>query len=368
MRYVKRQVIIDNFSEPFKLPFTMSAELPTIAGVLPAGTTIHGYVIEGLLGRGGMGNVYLATQTSLARKVALKILHPNRMRNPTSVESFLREARAAAQLNHPNLVAIYDIFFEEERQLYCYSMEYVQGQTGTQFIRANGVMKRAQALPIIFRIAKALGHAHRQNFVHRDVKPDNILIGDTGIVKLLDLGLVHDRVTQTPESGSRILSLLGTPDYSAPEQLRNPKQAVPASDIYSLGATLYFLLAGKPPINGETIIDLIVRVATDPVHYSAAIPEDCRILLELMLAKRPSERPIDGEALAEVLKEMSAGRAPELPRSGSGDGKTTEINMAGIDNEDDNRENQRRQPVVSAKTSENTSLSARRRLIRRRLR
>jgi eukaryotic-like serine/threonine-protein kinase len=365
---VNTDLRIDNTTEPLTLSFTMSAELPTVAGTLPAGTTIHGYVIERLLGRGGMGNVYLATQTSLDRQVALKILHPNRLRNPTAVDSFLREARAAAQLNHPNLVAIHDIFVDEERQLHCYSMEYVQGKTGTQFIRANGVMKRAQALPIIFKIAKALGHAHRQNFVHRDIKPDNILIGDTGVVKLLDLGLVHDRIAQTPESGSRILSLVGTPDYSAPEQLRNPKQAVPASDVYSLGATLYFFLAGKPPINGETIIDLIVRVATEPVHYSAAIPEDCRILLELMLAKRPTDRPSDGEALAEVLKEMSEGRIPELPRSALGDGKTTEINTAESEYEEGDLENQRRQPVVSAKTPESTSVSARRRQVRRRRR
>ncbi len=303
----------------------MSAELQKVPNVLAPGTDINGYIIEHLLGRGGMGNVYLATQISLDRKVALKILHPNRLRNPKAIESFLREARAAAQLNHPNLVSVHDVFAIEDKQLYCYSMEHVEGITASQLVQSQGVLKRSQALHIIYQISKALGQAHRQGLVHRDVKPDNILVSSNGTAKLLDLGLVRDRIMQSPETGSRVLSIVGTPEYSSPEQHRNPKQAVPSSDVYSLGATLYFLLVGRPPMNGDTVIDLIVRVATEPVTYPATVPVDCRHLLDLMLAKRPSERLYDGDAVVEALRAISEGRIPVLHPEGFNDGGTTDI-------------------------------------------
>ncbi len=312
----------------------MSAELTQAPNVLAAGVEIHGYVIQHLLGRGGMGNVYLATQKSLDRQVALKILHPNRLRNPAAIEGFLREARAAAQLNHPNIVAVHDVFVEAERKLYCYSMEYVEGLTASQLVQSQGVLKRSQALHLTYQIAKALGQAHRQGLVHRDVKPDNILITKGGSAKLLDLGLVRDRIMQAPESGSRVLSIVGTPEYSAPEQHRNPKQAVPGSDVYSLGATLFFLLVGRPPISGETIIDLIVRVATEPVSFPANIPADCRKLLDLMLAKRPSDRLYDGDAVVEALRAISEGRMPHLHPEGFNDGGTTNIGDLDDDFED----------------------------------
>ena len=153
----------------------MSTEINTTQDGLPAGTELFGYEIERLLGRGGMGNVYLATQKSLDRKVALKVLHPHRLRNPAAVESFLREARAAAQLAHANLVAVHDVHAEPERKLYCYSMEYVEGITASRLLQTQGVLKRSQALHLIYQMAKALGHAHRHGLVHRDIKPDNIL-------------------------------------------------------------------------------------------------------------------------------------------------------------------------------------------------
>jgi eukaryotic-like serine/threonine-protein kinase len=311
----------------------MSTEIHSKDG-LPPGTEIFGYVIERLLGRGGMGNVYLATQKSLDRQVALKVLHPQRLRNPASVDGFLREARAAAQLGHANLVAVHDVQADPERKLYCYSMEYVQGITASRLVQTQGVLKRSQALHLIYQVAKALGHAHRHGLVHRDIKPDNILVTQNGTAKLLDLGLVRDRFDQSTESGPRVLSIVGTPEYSAPEQHRNPKQVVPSSDVYSLGATLFFLFAGRPPFTGDTVIDLIVRVATEQVSYPNGVPSDCRKLIDLMLAKRPADRLYDGDAVVEALKGLSEGRLPTLHPDGFNEGGTTDIGEHDEDFED----------------------------------
>lgn len=311
----------------------MSTEIHPKDG-LPPGTEIFGYEIERLLGRGGMGNVYLAKQKSLDRQVALKVLHPQRLRNPTSVDSFLREARAAAQLSHANLVAVHDVHADPERKLYCYSMEYVQGITTSRLVQTQGVLKRSQALHLTYQVAKALGHAHRHGLVHRDIKPDNILVTQNGSAKLLDLGLVRDRFEQSAETGSRVLSLVGTPEYSAPEQHRNPKQAVPASDVYSLGATLFFLFVGRPPFAGDTVIDLIVRVATEQLSYPNGVPTDCRRLLDLMLAKRPADRLYDGDAVVEALKGLSEGRQPTLHPDGFNEGGTTDLGEGDEDFED----------------------------------
>jgi eukaryotic-like serine/threonine-protein kinase len=348
----------------------MSGEISTTPKELPQGTELFGYHIERLLGRGGMGNVYLAKQLSLDRQVALKVLHPQRLRHPTAVESFLREAKAAGQLSHANLVAVHDVHIDAERKLYCYSMEYVQGITATRLLQSQGVLKRSQALHLIYQVAKAMGHAHRHGIVHRDIKPDNILVTQNGSAKLLDLGLVRDRIEPSSESGSRILSVVGTPEYSAPEQHRIPKQAVPASDVYSLGATLFFLLVGRPPFSGETLIDLIVRVATEQVSYPASMPVDCRKLLDLMLAKRPADRLYDGDAVVEALKTLSEGRTPTLHPERFSDGGTTDIGEVDEEFEDaategDIATNDER---IAPTTKESPQTSARRPMIRRRRR
>ncbi|MBA3710500.1 MAG: serine/threonine protein kinase [Planctomycetes bacterium] len=281
---------------------------------LKSGTVVFGYVIERLLGRGGMGTVYLARQQSLNRAVALKILHPHQLRNPAAVEDFLREARATARLNHQHLAICHDAQADPEKQLYCYSMEYVSGQTVSATMQGEGPMKRSMALHITYQIASALGYAHQHSLVHRDVKPDNILVNKNGVAKLLDLGLVRDRLDGVGStSAGKKLMIVGTPEFSAPEQSRNPRTATPASDVYSLGATLYYMLAGRPPHTGETVIDLIVRAATEPVFFPESISQDCRVLLQLMLARNPEERLPHGAAVVAALEALAQGREPKLP-------------------------------------------------------
>jgi serine/threonine protein kinase len=284
------------------------------------GTEVLGYTIQRVLGRGGMGTVYLARQNSLEREVALKVLHPSRLKNPASVSAFLREARAAAKLSHAHLVAVHDVLDDQVNGLYCYSMEYVPGTTAAQHVHKHGVMKRAEALNLIYQIARALGHAHRANLVHRDVKPDNILITPGGTAKLLDLGLVRDRVDHAGEGATRTIRIVGTPEYAAPEQARTPDKVLPASDVWSLGATLYFLLVGRPPFTGETLIDMFVRSAIEPLDFPDSMHVDSRHLIGLMMTKQVADRLADGDAVVEALRCLSEGRPlPALPGTSTDD-------------------------------------------------
>lgn len=282
---------------------------------LQVGSELFGYRLTAVLGRGGMGTVYKAVQLSLKREVAVKVLHSTRIRNQTQVDKFLHEARAAGRLSHPNLVAVHDAHADPAQGLYCYSMELVPGSTLGRLLQERGPLPRPTALHILFQVAKALGHAHRNGLVHRDVKPDNILVTAQGAAKLADLGLVRDRLEglASPGSGSRRLSIVGTPEYSAPEQSRNPSKASPASDCYSLGAVLYTMLLGKPPFTGETLIDLIVRAATEDPVFPANMPPDCQQLLEILLAKEPEDRYRDGDELATALEHIARGQPVPEP-------------------------------------------------------
>jgi eukaryotic-like serine/threonine-protein kinase len=288
---------------------------------LAPGRVLLGYQIERVLGRGGMGTVYLARQLSLGRLVALKVLHPSRVKNPKSAGEFFAEAAAAAKLSHPGLVGVHDLQSDTRLGLYAFSMEYVPGVTGHQLVVDQGPLARSTALTITAQIASALAYAHGLGFVHRDLKPENILIIDGKTAKLLDLGLAYNRLGSVGMTGSRDgsqasgrrLMLIGTPDYSAPEQSRNPERATAASDVWGLGATLYFLLTGNTPFDGETVIDLIVNTATQPLIFPEHVTTDCRQLLTLMLAKDPAERLADGGAVLLALQQVSRGEVPTLP-------------------------------------------------------
>lgn len=298
----------------------VATPLPQPLDQLAPGTELFGYRVEKVLGKGGMGTVYKATQLSLQRPVALKVLGGKVVRNPQLAADFLKEARATAKLSHQNLVMVHDVHAEPARNLYAYSMEYVPGVTVNRLVAEQGPLKRQLALHVTYQIASALAAAHRADLIHRDVKPENILVTQNGLAKLLDLGLVRDRlegqVVRSP--GRRLLTLVGTPEYSAPEQSRNPDEASTASDVFSLGGTLFQMLTGQQPFTGETVIDLIVRVAMEPVDYPATMGRDCRQLLELMLAKQPEDRLPDGDAVVKALEDIAKGKAPRLPED-SGD-------------------------------------------------
>jgi serine/threonine-protein kinase len=280
---------------------------------LPPGTELCGCILGKVIGRGGMGTVYEARQQLLDRPVAVKVLHPGRLRDPAQLEAFRREVQAAAALVHPHLVAVHQVEIDAAQERAAYSMELVAGQTLTALVTRLGPLSRNQALHITYQAAKALGHAHRKGLVHRDVKPDNILVDDALAAKVLDLGLARDLLANHPLASAHRLALVGTPAWSAPEQLRDPDRAEPASDVWSLGATLFFLLVGRPPFAGTSVIDLIIRIASEPLDLPDSLPNDCRLLLGLMLAKDPEGRLPDGDAVAKALDQLAAGCMPSLP-------------------------------------------------------
>lgn len=288
-----------------------------MAEILPSGAQVGGYVIQGMLGKGGMGTVYRAMQVSIGRSVALKVLHPARMTRPGAVERFLAEARIAAGLQHSSLVTIHEAGQDPTSGLVYYSMEYIHGRTLSTALAQEGPLPPARALDLTGQIAGALAAAHDHGLVHRDVKPANVLLDQAGRARLTDLGLALDRVGAAGEGagGWKTFRLVGTACYSPPEQLRNPDRAGPASDIYALGGTLLEMLTGEPPFTGETLLDLVVRICTeDPPRLTEVAPSWLQDLLARLLAKDPADRPADGRAAQTLL----AKAGPEQPQARSG--------------------------------------------------
>jgi serine/threonine-protein kinase len=200
------------------------------------------YVILNRIGRGGMADVFLARDQLLDRPVAIKVLFPEFATDPNFVERFRREAQAAANLNHPNIVSVYD--WGKYSNTYFMAMEYVQGRTLADILKANGHVTSTQAAEIAGEVAAALGFAHRNGVVHRDIKPANILINQEGYVKVADFGLA----SLTEAAGVSLTGhAVGTPAYAAPEQLQDARRAGPPADVFGLGAALFHLATGRTP-------------------------------------------------------------------------------------------------------------------------
>lgn len=302
---------------------TYGASGSTSGGVPP---TIGGYKIVKELGRGAMGAVYLARQASLDRDVALKTIQSQYADNPTFIARFTREAYAAAQLTHHNVVQIYDL--GQDNGTNYFSMEFVRGQSLDDVVRKEGKLDPEVAVGYILQAARGLQYAHDHGMVHRDVKPANMMINEYGIVKVADLGLVKTPAVAEAEaaaearenapSGDRSASLaaatanvtlnnvaMGTPAYMAPEQAANAAGVDHRADIYSLGCSLYVLLTGRPPFEGATALEVITKHKTEPVVRPEAIvkrvPARLSEICLKMVAKRPEDRYA---ALNEVIKDL----------------------------------------------------------------
>ncbi len=254
------------------------------------GFKVDRYVLLDLLGQGGMGRVYLARDTRLNRRVALKILAPERINNPRAVARFQREARVGAQLQHENLVRVYD--FGEANGRFFLVMEFIEGKTIGQLISEQGPMPPETAARLVRQVAMGLGHAHSKGMIHRDVNPYNILVTHDGIAKLADLGLAIDLA-----DGDRVTregATVGTFDYVAPEQARHSHSADIRSDIYSLGCTLYHMLASQVPFPSPSLPEkLFSHQALEPTPLEQLVPGLPEGLLEIvrkMMRKSPDER------------------------------------------------------------------------------
>ncbi len=273
---------------------------------------IDGYELIGRLGKGGMGAVYLAKQISLDRHVAVKILPRSAAKDPEFFERFLREAKAAAELNHPNIVQGYDA--GQSSGYFYFAMEYVAGPSAEALVEKEGSLSEVRALEIARQVAEGLAHAHRSGIIHRDVKPENILITKDGVAKLADLGLV--RRTKDKAHLTRDGSAVGTPLYMSPEQARGESGVDGRSDVYSLGATLFFLLSAQEPFTGETSAVIMTKHLSETapsVHiFNPAVSEPTARLITWMLAKLPAERPQTMERVIETIRGIIAGREVEI--------------------------------------------------------
>jgi beta-lactam-binding protein with PASTA domain len=289
------------------------------------------YHIVERIAAGGMGEVFLAHDAVLAREVAIKVLHRSLAGDQAFVDRFRREARAAAGLSHPNVVAVYD--WGAVDGVYYMVMEYVRGRATRELLNASGRLEPAQAAEVTRQTLLALEHAHQQGLVHRDIKPENILVTTDGVVKVTDFGLARayadGRQTQAG-------SVTGTVQYLAPEQIRG-EPADPRSDLYSLGIVTYELLTGKLPFTGETAMSIAYKHLSDRVpRPSVMVPSITAELDGFVTSATERDRELRPESASEMRRDIEAlepslpparslaGLVGDMPEVVAGAGETTE--------------------------------------------
>ncbi len=285
----------------------LQAARPEPAAALPPELANHPrFRIVRELGRGGMGVVYLAEHRLMQRQVAIKVISKALVDNPKTVERFHREVRAAAQLDHPNIVRAYDA--EQAGDLHMLVMEHVEGLSLAQLLDREGRLPIADACSYIQQAALALQHAYERGMVHRDLKPQNLmLVSDKGVVKVLDFGLARLASERPQGQGLTVENaVMGTPEYLAPEQATDARQADIRADIYSLGCTLYCLLAGRPPFMQETALQTILAHRDKeavPLHeLRSDVSAALSAVVARMIAKDPAQRY---QSPAEVAKALA---------------------------------------------------------------
>ncbi|MFT7618546.1 MAG: serine/threonine protein kinase [Planctomycetota bacterium] len=274
--------------------------------------SIRGYKLIKKLGKGSMGTVFKAQQLSLDRLVAIKVLAPFLQKNRKFVTRFEKEAKVLARLNHPNIVQCIDV--GESNSLYYIVMEYCDGPTVLDVIKRGGALAQERATRIILQVSRALEHAYVSQIIHRDIKPDNIMIIPGGTAKLCDLGLVKDLEGSgdTTDTGSA----LGTPNYISPEQARGDEHVDVRTDIYSLGATYYHMVTGRTPFDNPnpavTMVAHINEVPLAPKERSPELHSELNRIILKMMRKNPEDRY---QIPAELVRDLEA----VLAKIGDGD-------------------------------------------------
>jgi serine/threonine-protein kinase len=279
------------------------------------GKTLGQYRIVSTIGRGGMAIVYKAEQSTLNRFVALKVLLPTFTGEDASVTRLQREAQAAAGLDHPNIVAIYEV--GEDEGLHYIAMKYIEGQPLDAILKEQKGLPPDRVIKILAQVASALDYAHRRNLVHRDIKPSNVIVGPDDRITLTDFGLVKSMGTTTLTSSG---ALVGTPAYMAPEQARGEETDYRA-DIYSLGVVAFEMLTGRPPFEGNPLSIILAHASQTPPSLRAlraAIPPAAEAVVARALAKEPGERyGTTGEFVVALRKAFTRpGEAPATPPIG----------------------------------------------------
>src|SRR5436305_6770906 len=257
------------------------------------------YKVVSRLGAGGMADVYLAEDEQLGRKIALKLLHRRFAEDPDFVERFRREAQAAAGLQHPNVVGVYDRGGYDGT--YYIAMEYVPGRTLKQLIRDEAPLDPVRAIDITMQVLKAARFAHRHGVIHRDLKPQNVMVGESDQAKVTDFGIARAGASDMTETGS----ILGTAQYLSPEQAQG--HAVSASsDLYSIAVMLYEMLTARVPFDAEAAVTIALKhvseAPTAPTRINARIPPELEQVVMWTLNKNPGDRPKDADELIAALE------------------------------------------------------------------
>lgn len=269
------------------------------------GRQLGDYSLLRRLGRGGMADVYLATQHSLNRQIALKILKPDLAKDESYVQRFHREAQAAAALVQANIVQIYEV--GEAEGFHFIAQEYVQGRNLKQYLARNGAVAPVMAVNILSQSARALQKSGELHVIHRDIKPENIMLSSKGEVKITDFGLARLNNQTVEDTLTQVGITMGTPLYMSPEQVEGGPVDT-RSDIYSLGVTAYHMLAGHPPFDGDSPLAIAVQQVKDqapPLHtLRRDAPEELCQIIHKMISKRPDDRPSDAKQLLKDLQSV----------------------------------------------------------------
>jgi serine/threonine protein kinase len=286
--------------------------LETAKGAMPS---VGNYDLLEKIAEGGMGAIYRGRHRLTGQTVAVKIMPPHMAANPVLLKRFEQEFRAASRLDHPNIVRALD--YGDNGSSPYLVMEFVEGESLGQKLKRDGRMTETEAIRIIAQVAQGLHRAHRQNLVHRDVKPDNILIRTDGVAKLADLGLVKE--TETDLNLTRTGRGLGTPHFMAPEQFRNAKNADIRCDIYSLGATLYMMVTGEVPFKSNGPLDAwMKKIQNDlvpPRQLVAGLSERVNWAILRAMSADPDVRPHSCREFVEDLSGHSTRRLPTASTS-----------------------------------------------------
>nr|MBA3288808.1 serine/threonine protein kinase [Acidimicrobiia bacterium] len=266
------------------------------------------YEMSRRIGRGGMADVFLGRDRLLDRQVAIKVLYPEFAVDPNFVERFRREAQAAANLSHPNIVNVYD--WGRHAGTYFIAMEYVEGRTLADILRSFKRVTPKQAAEIATEVSAALAFAHEAGLVHRDIKPANILIGSNGQVKVADFGIARAMNSPTESNLTQAGAVMGTATYFSPEQAQGA-QPDPRSDLYSLGIVMYEMVGGQPPFTGENPVSIAYKQVHDqpqPLNQLATdVPRAYEAIVAKLLAKDPQVRYTSAGALRDDLRRFRNG-------------------------------------------------------------
>ena len=283
--------------------------------ILPGDHLEHFELLQ-YVGGGGMGRVFRALDTRLARPVALKVLSPDQAADRDTLLRFQNEAQSAARLDHGNIARVF--YVGEDRGLHFIVFEFIEGVNIRDLVESKGPLPLVEALSYTLQTAEALAHASRRSVVHRDIKPSNLLITPEGQVKLIDMGLARLREVNHPAADLTASGVtLGTFDYISPEQARDPRNADLRSDLYSLGCTFFFMLTGRPPFPDGTVLQKLLQHQGDQPpdvrQFRPELPDGVTRVLRRTLAKDPRHRYTDAaEMVADPVGSSPSGRRPPM--------------------------------------------------------